>query len=225
MNGVHDMGGMQDFGPVEREANEPVFHADWEATVYAINRAMRQAGINNIDESRFAIERMDPADYLASSYYERWLDAEIRILLEKGVISGQELDAREQFFTEQPDAPATAALAAPPPVPHEPFSVPVPTYEREPAAPPRFAAGDRVVTRNTQPKGHTRLPRYARGKRGVIDSNHGTYVFPDVNALGLGEQPQPLYSVRFAASELWGDTAEPNQSVNIDLWESYLLPG
>jgi nitrile hydratase beta subunit len=225
MNGVHDMGGMHGFGPVEREAHEPVFHHPWEAAVYAINRAMGQAGIRNIDESRYAIERMDPAEYLVSSYYERWLDSEIRSLLEKGVISAEELEQREAFFAERPDAPATAALSAPIPPPREPFTVRLPGYEREPAVPPRFAPGDRVLTRNTQPKGHTRLPRYARSKRGVIEFVHGTYVFPDSNALGLGEQPQPLYSVRFEASELWGDSAEPHQTVNLDLWESYLLAG
>jgi nitrile hydratase beta subunit len=225
MNGVHDMGGMHGFGPVEREEHEPVFHAAWEAAVYTINRAMSLAGIRNIDESRYAIERMDPAEYLASSYYERWLDSEIRSLLEKGVITPEELERRVGFFTERPDAPAAAALPAPPPAPKKPFRVPLAGYEREPAVPPRFAPGDRVITRNTQPKGHTRLPRYARGKRGVVELLHGTYVFPDTNAIGLGEQPQPLYSVRFEAAELWGDSAEPRQTVNLDLWESYLLAG
>lgn len=225
MNGVHDMGGMQGFGPVEREQNEPVFHAGWEAAVYAMSRAMSRAGIQNIDESRYAIERMDPADYLSSSYYERWLDARLRILIEKGVIDEQELEARSRFFTEQPDVPATAIVNTSLMPPAEgPIDRPA-RYDREPAVPPRFAPGDRVLTRNMQPKGHTRLPRYARAKRGVIELIHGTYVFPDTNALGQGEQPQPLYSVRFDAAELWGDTADPNQSVNIDLWESYLLPG
>ncbi len=219
------MGGMQDFGPVEREEHEPVFHAQWEGAVYAINRAMGRAGIRNIDESRYAIERMDPAEYLASTYYERWLDGEIRSLLEKGVITVEELEQRLAFFAERPDAPATAALPAPLPPPAEPFRVPLVGYEREPAVPPRFAPGDCVLTRNTQPKGHTRLPRYARDKRGVIEMVHGTYVFPDTNAAGLGEQPQPLYNVRFDAAELWGESAEPGQTVHLDFWESYLLPG
>ncbi len=222
MNGVHDMGGMHGFGPVEREEHEPVFHAPWEAAVYAISRAIGQGGIRNIDESRFAIERMDPAGYLASSYYERWLDGAIRSLLEKGVISPEELEQRAAFFAERPDAPATAALDTPLPAPSEPFVVRLAGYEREPAVPPRYAPGDRVITCNMQPRGHTRLPRYARGKRGVIEFVHGTYVFPDTNALGLGEQPQPLYNVRFEAAELWGDSAEPHQTVNLDLWESYL---
>lgn len=222
MNGVHDLGGMQDFGPVEREANEPVFHAPWERVVYAISRAMGYAGISNIDEGRHAIERMDPADYLASSYYQRWLDGRSRLLLEKGVITEKELEERQAFFAEHPDAPAAAAGSGS--LPTAPAERGV-SYEREPTGSPRFAPGDRVVTRVMQPKGHTRLPRYARGKRGVIERHHGTHVFPDMNAHGLGEQPQPLYSVRFEATELWGETAEPNQTVNLDLWESYLREG
>ena len=141
MDGVHDLGGMQGFGRVEREDKEPVFHAPWEAEVLAMMRAGAGRGFYNIDEFRHAIERMRPADYLAATYYEKW------------------------------------------------------------------------------------LARYARGKRGVIHRLHGVHVFPDSNAHGLGEQPQPLYSVRFEARELWGDTAEPNQWVHIDLWESYLEPG
>ena len=90
---------------------------------------------------------------------------------------------------------------------------------------PRFAVGDRVITREMHPRGHTRLPRYARGKRGIIHLVHGIHVFPDTNAHGLGEMPQALYSVRFEARQLWGDTAEPNQWVHLDLWESYLEPG
>lgn len=225
MNGVHDLGGMHGFGRVEREENEPVFHSDWERRVYAISRAMGYAGISNIDEGRHAIERMDPADYLASSYYERWLDGRSRLLLEKGVITARELEDRQAYFAEHPDASAPAAVKeSPPPTPAEQM-VTGAGYVREPTGSPRFAPGERVVTRVMQPKGHTRLPRYARGKRGVIEHHHGTHVFPDTHAHGLGEQPQPLYSVRFEATELWGEAAEPNQTVNLDLWERYLLPG
>src|SRR4051812_38359262 len=210
MNGVHDLGGMQDFGRVEREENEPVFHAGWERTVYAISRAMRAAGLSNIDEGRYAIERMDPAEYLASSYYERWLTGRTQLLIEKGVIDESELEKRTSFFEKHPDAAAQTAIAkhAQTATQRRPVLVDE-GYEREPTAPALFSPGDRVVTRVTQPKGHTRLPRYARGKRGVVERLHGTHVFPDTNAHGLGEQPQPLYSVRFEATELWGDTAEP----------------
>lgn len=226
MNGVHDLGGMHGFGAVEREDPDPPFHAPWERTVNALNRTMMLIGIYNIDEMRHAIERMEPAHYLASGYYEHWFDMLERLLTERGVIAPAELDARTAYFTEHPETPATAPLSGPPP----PSLVPAPArpaahpFIREATAPPRFQAGDAVATRNTQPRGHTRLARYARGKRGVIHRLHGIHVFPDSHAHGLGEQPQPLYSVRFEAGELWGDSAEPCGAVYIDLWESYLTP-
>jgi nitrile hydratase len=225
MDGIHDLGGMQGFGRVEREEDEPPFHAPWEAAVLAIMRAGGSRGLFNIDEFRHAIERMEPARYLASSYYERWLDGIARLLLEKGVVAAEELEARMSFFSARLAASATAALTGPLPeqVPADPGwrqdSV------RQTGARPRFAPGDPVMTRSFHPRSHTRLPRYARGKRGVIHRLHGVHVFPDTHAHGLGEQPQPLYSVRFEARELWGETGEPNQLVHLDLWESYLLPG
>jgi nitrile hydratase len=224
MDGIHDLGGMHGFGHVEREENEPVFHAPWEAVMVAIQRSTRGPDCT-IDEFRHSVERMDPAHYLASSYYEHWLDGLVRLLTEKGVISAEALDARTSFFQARPEAPATAALSAPlpPPAPREPRREPESSFRPE-TAPPRFAPGDLVVTKNLHPRGHTRLPRYTRGKRGVVAVRRGTHVFPDTNAHGLGEQPQPLYSVRFEARELWGDAAEPNQHVYSDLWESYLLP-
>lgn len=224
MDGVHDVGGMHGFGPVEREDNEPVFHAPWEAAVVAIMRAAGRRGLYNIDEFRHGIERMDPAHYLGSSYYEHWLDGIARLLLEKGVVKAEELDARTEFFRERPEAPAAALTG---PVPARAPASPdwVQSAVREAPVRPRFAPGDPVATRNVHPRGHTRLPRYARGKRGVIQRVHGVHVFPDTNAHGLGEEPQPLYSVQFEGRELWGESAEPNQLVHLDLWESYLLPG
>jgi nitrile hydratase subunit beta len=225
MDGVHDLGGMHGFGPVEREKDEPAFHAAWEAAVYAINRASLVSGLYNLDEFRHGIERMDPAHYLRSGYYEHWLDGIARVLVEKGAIARDELEARAEFFAAQPDAPAAAAVRAMPPEPASALTWFAPASERPATRPPRFAVGDAVVTRNIHPTGHTRLPRYARGKRGVIHRQHGEHVFPDSNAHGQGEQPQPLYSVRFDARELWGPAAEPNQQVYIDLWEPYLEPG
>jgi nitrile hydratase subunit beta len=225
MDGVHDLGGMQGFGPVEREENEPTFHADWEPAVLAMMRAGGARGLFNIDEFRHGIERMAPAHYLRATYYEKWLEGVIRVLVEKGVVGAEELSGRLAFFSQNPDAPARAAVRGP--LPGRAAANPnwVQDVIRETGATPRFAAGDAVLTRNMHPRGHTRLPRYARGKRGVIHRCHGIHVFPDTNAHGEGEQPQPLYSVRFDARELWGESAEPNQAVHIDLWESYLLPG
>jgi nitrile hydratase len=223
MNGPHDMGGMHGFGPVVREENEPVFHADWERTVYGMQRAMRVQGVINIDESRHGIERMPPAEYLAASYYERWLASLERNLVEKGVVTREELEARTALLREHPETPAPqrqdpellALLEAP--VNGQEL------YQRDSAA-PRFAAGDRVVTRNLHPHGHTRLPRYVRGKRGTIHAVRGGYVFPDTHAHGQGEQPQPMYTVFFEGEELWGPSTEPRERVYIDLWEPYLEP-
>jgi nitrile hydratase subunit beta len=225
MNGVHDLGGMQGFGPVEREEHEPVFHAPWEAAVLAMMRAGARHGLYNIDEFRHAIERMRPADYLSATYYEKWLDGIVRLFTEKGVITDKEMQARIDFFSARPDAAATAAIPGPLPAPVPSTPGWMQDVIRETGARPRFATGDRVITRNIHPRGHTRLPRYARGRRGIIDRVHGVHVFPDANAHGRGEDPQPLYSVRFSAQELWGATAEANQTVHIDLWEGYLEPG
>jgi len=225
MDGVHDLGGHHGFGPVEREENEPTFHASWEATVLAMMRAGGARGVYNIDEFRHAIERMAPAHYLRAPYYEKWLDGIARLFVEKGVVSAEDLAARTAFFGDRPGEPATAALRGS--LPERVLSNPgwVQDAIRPGDTPPRYAPGDAVRTRDFHPHGHTRLPRYARGKRGVIARVHGVHVFPDTNAHGLGEAPQPLYSVAFEARELWGESAEPNQRVHLDLWESYLLPG
>jgi len=223
MNGAHDMGGMHGFGPVIREENEPIFHAEWERTVYGINRAIRSRGIINIDESRHGIERMPPAEYLAASYYERWLSSLERVLVEKGIVSQAELEARVALLQEHPDTPQ--------PQRDDPELYQILTtstsgqaqYQRETSA-PRFAAGDRVVTRNVHPTGHTRLPRYVRGKHGTIAEVRGGYVLPDTHAHGLGEQPQPMYTVCFEGDELWGASSEPRERVYVDLWETYLEP-
>ncbi len=226
MNSVHDMGGMHGFGSVEREENEPVFHDAWERTVCGLNFGLLRARAYNLDEFRHGIERMQPARYLASTYYERWLAGMTRVLTEKGVVTEEELDRRTALIQDNPDAtPAPAASSAS----GEPFQPPATTsgthpFRRPAAAPPRFALGDAVVTRNIQPHAHTRLPRYARGKRGVIDRLHGVFVFPDANAHERGEEPQPVYSVRFDARDLWGESVEGREALYLDLWETYLLP-
>ena len=232
MNGVHDLGGMHGFGPVEREPDEPVFHAPWEAVVVAIRRSRSMGRFFNIDEFRHSIERMDPAHYLGSSYYERWLDGLARVLVEKGVVTPEELEDRAASFRARPEARAAGAGPGPrgPRFRDDadgrqgPLNFVPPSTARAASERARYAPGDRVVTRSVHPPGHTRLPRYARGKPGVIHRLHGNHVFPDANAHGLGERPQPLYSVRFDAGALWGESAEANHQVHLDLWESYLRP-
>ena len=220
MNGVHDLGGMHGFGPIVRDGDEPFFDADSAARVRVLMGLVIERQLFNIDAFRHGIERMDPAHYLRASYYERWLTSVTTNLIDAGIVTAEELDARTEFLRRQPDAALPRQNDDSPP---SPVSQPV----ARPAVPPptpRFAVGDAVVTRNVHPTGHTRLPRYARGKRGVIHLVHGPEIFADTNAHGLGDHPQLVYNVRFDASELWGDSAEPRQTVSIDLWESYLEP-
>lgn len=218
MNGVHDLGGMHGFGPIVREESEPLFHARWEAQVRAITVIARSEGYFNIDAFRYGIERMDPAHYLRAPYFERWLASTERNFLERGFLTSDELDERTEYLRRHPEAdrPRGAATAPTPEPPDERANPQLPASQ--------FAVGDAVIARNIHSSGHTRLPRYARGKRGIVQRLHGSQIFPDTNALGLGENPQPLYSVCFDARELWGDSAEPRQSVSLDLWESYLEP-
>jgi nitrile hydratase subunit beta len=224
MNGVHDLGGMDGFGPVRPEADEPVFHEPWEGRVFALN--MLGVGRESIpvDALRHRIERIEPRRYLMSSYYERWLAEMEQAIIDAGTLTADEIAARMRELEAEPDRPlprtenpkhadgVAAAFRAGSPV------------TRKIRKQPRFAIGERVITRNLNPHGHTRLPRYARGKHGVVMLHHGAHVFPDTNAHGLGEHPGHLYTVRFAARELWSDTAEPKESILIDLWESYLQP-
>ena len=216
MNGVHDLGGMHGMGPIQVEKNEPVFHEPWQGRAYAVTRAMGAWRKWNLDASRFQREQIAPVDYFRMSYYERWIVGLTDLMLKTGLVTRTELDSGK---------PDRNSVKQNPPLTAE--KVPVLTSKgvparRDVAVAPRFQSGQRVRTRNMHPVGHTRLPRYARGKTGVIDRDHGVFVFPDANALFLGEKPQHVYSVRFAARELWGEHAAPQDSVYIDLWDDYL---
>lgn len=219
MNGIHDLGGMQGFGRVDREEREPVFHERWEGRVRAMMTAGLRLGLYNLDEFRWALERMDPARYLAAGYYEKWLSAIERLYVEKGVVTREELDGR---LTQEGPKPAGVEGHRNAPGVLSPARSEPPGTLTEP---PRFAPGDAVVARNVHPRTHTRLPRYVRGKQGIVHRLHGAYVFPDRNAVGLGQRLEPVYSVRFDARELWGNEAPPRDRVYIDLWESYLERG
>ena len=211
MNGIHDMGGLHGFGRVEVEAGEPVFHARWEARVFGIVNLLPSG---NVDAGRHGLERLDPVSYLANGYYGRWLAALERGLLAQGILAPDEIEARMLA----PVAPSTPR-AAPPWKPS-----PRPSYARAVGRAPRFAAGAAVRTRNHQPEGHTRLPAYARCRRGAIERVHPAMVYPDDHAHGRGENPHHLYTVRFAARELWRDEAETDTTVCLDLFEPYLEP-
>lgn len=216
MNGAHDLGGMHGFGPVQPEKNEPVFHAEWERRTFALTLASARAVKWNIDMSRYAREQMPPAEYLATSYYEHWLFGLEKLLVDLEVVKRAELDTgRAQGMTRY--APLRAAE-----VEHYLRNRRHARVDAEVA--PRFKVGDRVLTHNTHPVGHTRLPRYARGRHGVIARDHGVFVFADTHAMTRDPKPQHCYSVRFAAQELWGPQASPRDSVHIDLWDDHLDP-
>jgi nitrile hydratase len=211
------MGGMQDMGPIEYEKNEPVFHEAWEGRVHAINRALAEWRQWNIDAGRHAIEVLPPADYLRMSYYDKWLARNVDLLLKRSLVTREEIATGKPAPGSQKAAPPLLAAAVPA------MAARRGNFMRpEAEAKARFAVGQRVRARNMNPVGHTRLPRYARSKHGTIVRHHGIFVFPDTNAHFQGEQPQHLYSVCFAARELWGDEASPRDSVHIDLWDSYL---
>ncbi|MEQ8234052.1 MAG: nitrile hydratase subunit beta [Gammaproteobacteria bacterium] len=215
MNGIHDLGGAQGYGPVYVEPNEPVFHGDWERRVLGMFPALFATGQFHVDEFRHAIERMSPLEYLRGTYYEHWLHAFETLLVEKGLVTADELERGQ---------PASAKAASPALTPAMVdgllASGASARMDEEKAA--RFAVGDRVRVINRNPGGHTRMPRYARGKVGTIALDHGAFVYPDTVAHGKGAHPQHVYSVSFTATELWGKDAAPNDTVRIDLWDDYL---
>ncbi|MBB5404767.1 nitrile hydratase subunit beta [Paraburkholderia youngii] len=215
MNGAQDLGGMQSFGPVVPEADEPYFHADWERHVLALTIAMGATGTWNLDMSRAARESLPPAQYLSSSYYQIWFAGLCKLLVNSGLATPDEIDSG---VSQHPAAPVPRVLA------HDQVNQALfsgSPVTRTPPHPARFAVGDEVRTRLLNPQTHTRLPRYCRGKRGRVVAVHGAHVFPDSNAVGRGDDPQWLYTVRFDAVELWGrDTTAA--SVCADCWEPYL---
>jgi nitrile hydratase subunit beta len=218
MNGIHDMGGMHGLGPIHEERNEPVFHHPWERRVFALRRAMGAWRRWNIDVSRHEVELVPAADYLRMSYYERQFSAFVVLLEKRGFITPAELESGTPVAGVPVAVPALSPDKA-----AELIAKGVPTSRDVPVA-PRFRPGQRVRARNINPPGHTREPRYVRGKLGIIDRDHGVFVFPDTNAHFLGEKPQHVYSVRFAARELWGADAAPQDGVYVDLWDDHLEP-
>jgi nitrile hydratase subunit beta len=218
VNGVHDMGGMQDMGAITHEPHEPPFHMPWEGRVYALSRALRtgRTGPWNLDAFRHGIEKLPPADYLRMTYYERWFAWILATLVATGDATQTEIDTG----LPAPGAPRATPLLTPEAVP---ATVALRgTARRDVAVAARFKAGQKIRARNMHPTGHTRLPRYVRGKTGVVAIDRGVFLFPDTNAHLLGEKPQHLYSVRFAARELWGDRASSRDVVHLDMWDDYL---
>jgi nitrile hydratase len=208
------MGGMHGMGQIDTDPNDPLFHEEWERRAFAITLALGFHGRWNIDMSRHARENRHPIDYLSSSYFELWLKGVERLAVDTGMISAEELATGE---------PAEVAMA-PPPDPARVAAILTmgSSAKLDDDVPARFEAGARVLVRDITTTGHTRVPRYCRGRIGTIDRDHGVYIFPDTHAHGLGKKPQHCYSVRFSACDLWGDTAPAKDTIYVDLWDDYL---
>jgi len=216
-NTIHDMGGMHGFGPVLPEPHEPPFHEVWEGRVLAMQRAMGYLGLWTIDGGRASLETLPPLVYLAASYYERWFLGLEKRVVAHGLVGEDEVVAGRSLRPGRPlNRKLTADLA-------RDWRGPMSGFERPAPAPARFKPGDAVRTRNINPTTHTRLPRYARGKRGTVEAVRGCHVFPDCAALGAGDDPQWLYTVVFPARELWGEDADPAVAVSIEAFEPYLI--
>ncbi len=224
MDGIHDMGGTEGYGPVPYTPEEPI-HIDsrWEAVAGAATFALLRSGKTNIDAHRHRIERLDPTRYLPISYWGRWLAAIESATVDKQIAGQDEIDRAIEALGHDP------AATAPPPRMHPVVSLESddcdPTFIRQIDAPPRFAVGDAVMAQSDAPHpGHHRLPRYVRGRRGTIVRVYPAFVFPDAVAHGKGEQPTYVYAVGFSATELWGSDSDPNQVCHLDMFEPYLRP-
>jgi nitrile hydratase subunit beta len=215
MDGIHDMGGMHGFGKVDAEQNEPVFHEKWEGRVLAMTRAFGYSGAWPIDRSRYAQEQLSPGVYLSASYYQRWALGLEKNLLELGLVGPDEIKAGHAL---RPGAALKRNLT----LADIPATLTRGSFGRPAQSPARFKVGDRVRTKNIHPSTHTRLPRYARDRVGVIEAIRGCHVFPDTVAIGAGENPQWLYTVLFEGRELWGETTDPTLTVSIEAFEPYL---
>jgi len=216
-NSVHDMGGMHGFGPVQAEPDEPPFHARWEGRTFAMQRAMGFIGLWTIDAGRASLEALAPLDYLGSSYYRRWFLGLENRLLARALVAEDEIAAGHSLRAGAPLPRKLAAAEVEKTLVRGEFARPINQTAR-------FREGDRVRTRNINPATHTRLPRYARAKTGTVEAVRGCHVFPDTAAIDAGDNPQWLYTVVFAARELWGDDADPKVTVSIEAFEPYLDP-
>lgn len=224
MNGVFDLGGTDGLGKVVIPPVEPIFRAEWERKAFSLLVFGFAAGFFGLDQFRHQIEKMDPAWYLKSPYYEHWLYSVESHGIRVGVIDADELDHRTQFYLDNPNAPQPD---------HEPKPELVELANqvsrhgapaaREVDRPAQFNVGDRVTVKTDSPFGHTRRARYVRGRTGEIVMSHGAAIYPDSAGIGHGEAPEYVYTVKFSSHELWGDeTAEPNTTVHIDVFEPYI---
>jgi nitrile hydratase len=223
MNGIHDMGGMHGFGRVVREENEPVFHEPWEGRAFAMIRAIREK-VPPRRSGREIIEGIEPARYLSSSYYERYLEVLEHQVLDAGVITEAEIESRMRLIDKEGSDPVAPTAD---PGTAQRVVTRLLTDRRHPApsgGQARFAVDDAVVVRNLNWPGHNRLPRYIRGKHGVIARVNGWHRIEDAHADALGPDPQTVYTVRFDGAEVWGPESEAGLTIYMELWEGYLEP-
>jgi nitrile hydratase len=217
MNGVHDMGGMQDMGAIEYAKTEPAFHERWEGRIYAMSYAVQGTGKLRLG-LRPPMETIPPGEYLRMSYYERWITSITERMVASDLVTAAEIKSG------RPDAGSVKATFALSPTDAVAAQFKIPATRRDLPVAARFQPGQPVRARNINPVTHTRLPRYARGKSGRVERDHGVFVFSDTSVYSKGEKPQHLYSVRFSARELWGDAAAPQDAVYLDMFDDYLEP-
>jgi nitrile hydratase beta subunit len=220
MDGIHDLGGMHGFGPVVVPGGDAPYHERWEARVFALHVLAGMEGLSGRPGGRATREEMPPAEYLAASYYERWLWSAERGLERGGTIQPGEVERMmERLAAGEPEPTRGDPAQA------ERVLAELRRVERaEPAGAARFAPGDGVRVRRMRPAGHTRCPRYVRGAAGVVERVHLADRLPDLAVYGERPAPEPVYAVRFRSEDLWGQGREPPWTVSVDLWESYLEP-
>lgn len=216
MDGIHDLGGREGFGPVEVSSHYEGFHAPWEARMFGIVRTMGRPQDWNLDWFRHCRELIDPVDYLSRPYYDQWLQSYAAMLINSGLASAEEIASGK----------SQAPLAHPVSPPMQPDEVDAQLnrsqrFDGQAPTPARFKPGDAVHTIAHGTSSHTRLPAYARGADGVVTHYRGDHVYPDTNALN-DKQYMALYTVSFKAGALWGDAENPEDEVHLDLWEAYL---
>jgi nitrile hydratase beta subunit len=206
MNGIHDLGGMAGFGSFELEANEPTFHEPWEEIVFLTNIAsIAMLGAYNADEYRHSVERMPADEYLPARYYERTLIGVTTMLIEKGLVDKADLDERAGASVRV----SRAAIANTDDARAQPTT-------------PKFVVGDQVRVRDMHPPGHTRVPQYVRGHSGTVLHVAPPFKFPDASAHDLPYRQECTYHVAFDSRTLWSESTEADDTVVVDLWESYL---
>jgi nitrile hydratase beta subunit len=230
VNGIHDMGGMHGFGTIQYLREEPPFRKEWEGRMFALLATVTGVGLMNVEEWRHGMERMSPAEYLTSSYYEHWLHSVVDLLDQKGIMSIADLEERMAQMKRRrrtKDGPDKAGRNTKAMLRKEMVAGALAAGQStrsDVAIEPRFKVGQRVRAKNLQSLGHTRLVRYVRGKVGVVEADFGVFTLPDTMAHGNVPTPQHVYSIAFASEELWGPRANPQNSSRVGLWEDYLDP-